>query len=217
MNVLANPKGSVGRWNQKFWRLEQFYTNFWSKGVVDTYSWPIGVSKRNKGTTVQQPKWWREKFMYVLKFGSSILVNEHHVDTKKTRVNNSMTNQALEIRRSSGPKLPTCAPNCDLAMCQCGPPYTPSLACQAPWNIRPTQVPPLALPLFRPKFKRPPLPSSSSLLLLPPPPFTCSSPFPPPPLVSKRSSLLRCPALRSSLRSLALRSSLLKKWVSFYL
>jgi hypothetical protein len=24
MNVLANPKGSVGRWNLKFWRLEQF-------------------------------------------------------------------------------------------------------------------------------------------------------------------------------------------------
>jgi hypothetical protein len=38
MNVLANPKGSVGRWNLNFWRLEQFYTNFWSKGVVDTYS-----------------------------------------------------------------------------------------------------------------------------------------------------------------------------------
>jgi hypothetical protein len=28
MNVLANPKGSVGRWNLNFWRLEQFYTNF---------------------------------------------------------------------------------------------------------------------------------------------------------------------------------------------
>ena len=28
MNVLANPKGSVGRWNRNFWRLEQFYTNF---------------------------------------------------------------------------------------------------------------------------------------------------------------------------------------------
>jgi hypothetical protein len=38
MNVLANPKGSVGRWNLNFWRLEQFYTNFGSKGVVDTYS-----------------------------------------------------------------------------------------------------------------------------------------------------------------------------------
>jgi hypothetical protein len=24
MNVLANPKGSVGRWNKNFWRLEQF-------------------------------------------------------------------------------------------------------------------------------------------------------------------------------------------------
>ena len=30
MNVLANPKGSVGRWNMNFWRLEQFYTIFWS-------------------------------------------------------------------------------------------------------------------------------------------------------------------------------------------
>jgi hypothetical protein len=38
MNVLANPKGSVGRWNLSFWRLEQFYTNFQSTGVVDTYS-----------------------------------------------------------------------------------------------------------------------------------------------------------------------------------
>ena len=28
MNVLANPKGNVGRWNMNFWRLEQFYTNF---------------------------------------------------------------------------------------------------------------------------------------------------------------------------------------------
>jgi hypothetical protein len=28
MNVLVNPKGSVGRWNLDFWRLEQFYTNF---------------------------------------------------------------------------------------------------------------------------------------------------------------------------------------------
>ena len=28
MNVLANPKGRVGRWNLSFWRLEQFYTNF---------------------------------------------------------------------------------------------------------------------------------------------------------------------------------------------
>ena len=24
-DVLANPKGSVWRWNLKFWRLEQFY------------------------------------------------------------------------------------------------------------------------------------------------------------------------------------------------
>jgi hypothetical protein len=40
MNVLANPKGSVGRWNLNFWRLEQFYTIFGSKGVVDTYSKP---------------------------------------------------------------------------------------------------------------------------------------------------------------------------------
>jgi hypothetical protein len=28
MNVLANPKGSVGCWNLNFWRLEQFYTSF---------------------------------------------------------------------------------------------------------------------------------------------------------------------------------------------
>jgi hypothetical protein len=28
MNVLANPKGSVGRWNLNFWRLEQFYITF---------------------------------------------------------------------------------------------------------------------------------------------------------------------------------------------
>jgi hypothetical protein len=40
MNMLANPKGSVGRWNLNIWRLEQFYTNFKSKGVVDTYSKP---------------------------------------------------------------------------------------------------------------------------------------------------------------------------------
>jgi len=40
VNVLANLKGSVGRWNLNVWRLEQFYTKFWSKGVVDTYSKP---------------------------------------------------------------------------------------------------------------------------------------------------------------------------------
>jgi hypothetical protein len=51
MNVLANPKGSVGRLNLNFWGLEQFYTKKLSKGVVD-----IGVSKRNKGTTVKQHK-----------------------------------------------------------------------------------------------------------------------------------------------------------------
>jgi hypothetical protein len=38
MIVLATPKGSVGRWYMNFWRLEQFYINFLSKGVVDTYS-----------------------------------------------------------------------------------------------------------------------------------------------------------------------------------
>ena len=32
MNVLANPKGSVGCWNLNFWRLQRFYTSFWSKG-----------------------------------------------------------------------------------------------------------------------------------------------------------------------------------------
>jgi hypothetical protein len=72
MNVLANPKGSVGRWNLNFWRLEQFYTNFLSNGVVGTYSKPIDLSNTNKGTTVKQQKRWREKFMYVLKIGSSI-------------------------------------------------------------------------------------------------------------------------------------------------
>ena len=40
MNVLANPKGSVGCWYLYFWRLEQFYTIFLSKGVVDTYPKP---------------------------------------------------------------------------------------------------------------------------------------------------------------------------------
>jgi hypothetical protein len=34
MNVLASPKGSVGRWNLNFWRLEQFYTNFWKFHLV---------------------------------------------------------------------------------------------------------------------------------------------------------------------------------------
>jgi hypothetical protein len=28
VNLLANPKGSVGCWNLNFWRLEQSYTNF---------------------------------------------------------------------------------------------------------------------------------------------------------------------------------------------
>jgi hypothetical protein len=32
MNVLANPKGSVGRWNLNFWRLEQFYTKILKQG-----------------------------------------------------------------------------------------------------------------------------------------------------------------------------------------
>jgi hypothetical protein len=40
MIVLTNQKGSIGRWNLNFWKLEQFYTIFWSKGVVDTYSKP---------------------------------------------------------------------------------------------------------------------------------------------------------------------------------
>jgi hypothetical protein len=40
MTVSTDPKGSAGRWNLNFWRLEQFYTNFLSKGVVDTYSKP---------------------------------------------------------------------------------------------------------------------------------------------------------------------------------
>ena len=61
MNVLANPKESVGHWNLNFWRLEQFYTNFGSKGVVDTCSWPIDLSKTNKGTTVKQPKMMARK------------------------------------------------------------------------------------------------------------------------------------------------------------
>jgi hypothetical protein len=32
MNVLANPKGSVGCWNLNFWILEQFYTNLLKQG-----------------------------------------------------------------------------------------------------------------------------------------------------------------------------------------
>ena len=52
MNVLANPKGSVGRWNLYFWR--QFYTMFRCKGVVDTYFKPIDLSKTNKGAIVKQ-------------------------------------------------------------------------------------------------------------------------------------------------------------------
>jgi hypothetical protein len=48
MNVLANPKGSVGQWNLIFWRLEQFYTIFESKGVVDTYSKPHTYPKQTK-------------------------------------------------------------------------------------------------------------------------------------------------------------------------
>jgi hypothetical protein len=40
MNVLANPKGSVGHWNLNFLKLKQLYTNFLGKGVVDTYSKP---------------------------------------------------------------------------------------------------------------------------------------------------------------------------------
>jgi hypothetical protein len=48
MNVLANPNGSVGRWNLIFWRFEQFYTNFGSKGVVDTYFKPWNYPKQTK-------------------------------------------------------------------------------------------------------------------------------------------------------------------------
>jgi hypothetical protein len=40
MNVLANPKGSVGHWNLNFWRLEQFLYKFLKQDVVDTYSKP---------------------------------------------------------------------------------------------------------------------------------------------------------------------------------
>jgi hypothetical protein len=54
MNVLANPKGSVGRWNLNFWRLEQFHTNFGSKGAIDTYSNTLDLSKTNKEATVKQ-------------------------------------------------------------------------------------------------------------------------------------------------------------------
>jgi hypothetical protein len=48
MNVLANPKGSVGCWNLNFGRLEQFYTMFCSKGVVDTYSKSSTYPKQTK-------------------------------------------------------------------------------------------------------------------------------------------------------------------------
>jgi hypothetical protein len=54
MNVLANPKGSVGRWNLNFRRLEQFHTNFGSKGAIDTYSNTLDLSKTNKEATVKQ-------------------------------------------------------------------------------------------------------------------------------------------------------------------
>jgi hypothetical protein len=48
MNVLANMKGSVGRWNLNFGGLSNFYTNFRSKGVVDTYSKPYIYPKQTK-------------------------------------------------------------------------------------------------------------------------------------------------------------------------
>ena len=48
MNVLANPKRSVGCWNLNFWRLEQFYTKILSKVVVDTYSKPKTYPKQKK-------------------------------------------------------------------------------------------------------------------------------------------------------------------------
>jgi len=40
MKVLANLKGSVGRWNWIFGGLSSFTQILWSKGVVDTYSKP---------------------------------------------------------------------------------------------------------------------------------------------------------------------------------
>jgi hypothetical protein len=51
MNVLANPKGSVGRWNLKFWRLERFYTHYGSKGVVET---PISSHRLIQNKTKEQ-------------------------------------------------------------------------------------------------------------------------------------------------------------------
>jgi hypothetical protein len=50
MNVLANLKGSARRWNLNFWRLSRaiLHKLFGRKGVVDTYSWPIDLSKRKQ-------------------------------------------------------------------------------------------------------------------------------------------------------------------------
>jgi hypothetical protein len=56
MNVLANLKGSVGRWNLNFWRLEQFLHKFLKQGCCRHLFQAIDLSKTNKETTVKQQK-----------------------------------------------------------------------------------------------------------------------------------------------------------------
>ena len=47
MNVLANPKGSAGRWNLNFWRLEQLH-KFLKQGCCRHLFQVVDLSKTNK-------------------------------------------------------------------------------------------------------------------------------------------------------------------------
>jgi hypothetical protein len=58
MNVLAHPKGKCWALESEFliWRLEEFYTNFLSKGVVECRHLfqAVDLSKTNKEAIVKQ-------------------------------------------------------------------------------------------------------------------------------------------------------------------
>ena len=56
MNVLANMKGSVGRWNLNFWRLSNFTKKKLKQGCCRHLFQAVALSKTNKGATVKQQK-----------------------------------------------------------------------------------------------------------------------------------------------------------------
>ena len=100
--MLAYPTRSVGHWNLNFWRLEQFYTNFLSKGLVDTYSKPYTYLKQTKEHYEATEMMTRKVDVcaYNWEFHSS--------DTSQTlKLSSSITKTAHEKFRATSGSLPT--------------------------------------------------------------------------------------------------------------